>query len=143
MKEKTASRSDRIAIEPDMHPLYEQLSKGVDPEEVPFAELKDVFMMAACLGYARGKRKPLSGRRDIIRWETFSRDTDVPVLYAMAIANENDVQVLDQGFDFLTIIEEYANAGIHALQAKLLQQRGKPLWNLVDLIQGEIKEQTK
>lgn len=138
MKEKTTSRSDRVAIEPDMHVVYEQLSKGADPEDVPFGELKDVFMMAACLGYAKGKRKQLSGRRDIVRWETFSRDTDIPILYAMAIAEQNDVGVLDDGFEFLTIAEEYANAGIHILEAKISRQRGKPLWNLVDLIQSEI-----
>lgn len=140
MKDKQTSRSDRIAIEPDMHSLYEQLSKGSDPEEVPFAELKDVFMLAASLGYARGRRKSLSGRRDIVRWESLSRDTDVPILYAIAIAHENDVEVLAQGYDFLTIAEEYANTGIHILNSKIKGLRGKPLWNIIDLIQTEIQK---
>lgn len=140
MKDKNASRSDRVAVESNMHAVYEKLSKGTDPEEVPFAELKDVFMMAACLGYAKGKRKPLATRTYIIRGETLSKDTDIPVLHALAIAAQGDVDILAEGFDFLTIAEEYANAGIHILQGKLSEQRGKPLWNLIDLIQGEIND---
>jgi len=36
--------------------------------------------------------------------------------------------------DILTIAEEYAHAGIYDLKAHLLDERGQPLWNLVDLI---------
>jgi dnd system-associated protein 4 len=142
MKEKSSSRSDRVAVEPELHEIYKKLSEGSDPEDTPFGELKDVFMMATCLGYAKGKRKPLSGKRDIIRWETFSRDIDVPVLYALAIAETGDVEILDEGFEFLTIAEEYANSGIHILNDRILNQRGRPLWNLVDLVRGEIGKST-
>src|SRR6185436_16316406 len=135
MKEKPTSRSDRVAIDPAMHETYKILSEGTDPEDVPFEELKDVFMMATCLGYSKGKRRPLSkGRRDVVRWETFSGDTDVPILYALAIAETGDVKILDDGFEFLTIAEEYANEGIHILNDEIRKQRGRPLWNLVDLV---------
>ena len=136
MKEKTPTRSDRVAVDPETHEIYKRLSEGTDPEDVPFGELKDVFLMAACLGYAHGKRKPLaSGRRDIIRWETFSQQADVPVLFALAIAESGDVEILDQRFEFLTIAEEYANTGIHLIAEHVLNRRGRPLWNLVDLVQ--------
>jgi dnd system-associated protein 4 len=132
------SRDDRIAIDPEMHEIFKGLSDGTDPEEVPFGQLKDVFLMAACLGYARKKRRPLPVKtRDIIRLETFSQ-SDLPVLYALAIATTGDVDILDQGYGFLTIAEEYANEGIHILKENLLNQRGRPLWNLVDLVRSEI-----
>jgi dnd system-associated protein 4 len=108
MPEQT-SRDDRVAIDPEMHEIFKRLSDGTDPEEVPFGQLKDVFLMAACLGYARKKRRPLPAKtRDIIRLETFSQ-SDLPVLYALAIATTGDVEILDQGYAFLTIAEEYAN----------------------------------
>jgi dnd system-associated protein 4 len=133
------SRDDRVAIDPAMHEIFKQLSDGADPEEVPFGQLKDVFLMAACLGYARKKRRPLPTKtRDIIRLETFSQ-SDLPVLYALAIATTGDVDILDQGYEFLTIAEEYANEGIHILQENLLNQRGRPLWNLVDLVRHEVQ----
>lgn len=137
--EKSTGRSDRAAIDPSMHDLYKQLSEGADPVEAPFGELKEVFLMAAALGYAKGKKRPLaSGRREIVRWETFSRDRDVPFLYSLAIAETGDVKILEEGFEFLTIAEEYANEGIHIMSDRTLNQRGKPLWNLVDLVRKEI-----
>lgn len=129
--------SDRVFIDPEMHKTYKELSEGTDPEDVPFGELKDVFMMAACLGFANGKRRPLSSRRDILLWERLSPQTDVPVLYAIAIAETGDVEILNQGYEFLTIAEEYANEGIHILRDRIFSQRGRPLWNLVDLIRNE------
>ncbi len=93
--------------------------------------------MAACLGYAGKKRRPLPPKtRDIIRLESLSQ-SDVPLLYALAIAETSDVEILERGYEFLTIAEEYANAGIHILKDRLLGQRGRPLWNLVDLIRNE------
>lgn len=135
-----SSRDDRVAIDPSMHDIYKNLSDGVDPEQAPFGELKEVFLMAACLGYAKKKKRPLPTKtRDIIRFETFSQ-TDLPILYALAIADTDDVEILDRGYEFLTVAEEYANEGIHVLNEKLLGERGRPLWNLVDLIRNEIGE---
>ena len=34
----------------------------------------------------------------------------------------------------LTIAEEYAQAGIHLLRDQLLDQSGRPLWQLVSLL---------
>lgn len=133
-----SSRDDRVAIDPSMHEIYKLLSDGNDPEDVPFGELKDVFLMSACFGYAKKKRRPLPIKtRDIIRLETFSQ-TDLTILYALAIADTDDVEILDRGYEFLTVAEEYANEGIHILSDKLLSQRGRPLWNLVDLVRSEI-----
>jgi dnd system-associated protein 4 len=130
------ARSDRAAVEPEMWKFYKELSEGNDVETVPFKVLKDIFMLAVCLGFSMKKRRPLSeGRQAIIRFETFAQSTDVPVLHAIAIADTGDVEILDQGFEFLTIAEEYANEGIRFLTEKLLDQRGLPLWNLVELIQ--------
>lgn len=138
MKPKTASRSDRIAIEAKLHDTYKELSSGTDPEFAPFEELKDVFLIAACLGFEIGKRRPLSSdRRDIVRWETLSPETDVPVLYALAIAATGTVDVLDDRGKVLTIAEEYANEGIHLLVGNIVNQNVRPLWKLIEMIRAE------
>lgn len=138
MKPKAAIRSDRIAIEAQLHETYKELSSGSDVESTPFEELKDVFLIAACLGFRSGKRRPLSSdRRDIIRWETLSPETDVPVLYALAIAATGRVEVLDDIGEVLTIAEEYANEGVHLLIGNFSSQKVRPLWQLVEMLRAE------
>lgn len=138
MKPKAPSRSDRIAIEAKLHDTYKDLSSGTDPEFAPFEELKDVFLMAACLGFRSGRRRPLSSdRRDIVRWETLSPETDVPVLYALATAATGTVEALDDIGEVLTIAEEYANEGIHLLLGNISNQKVRPLWKVVEMIRAE------
>lgn len=138
MNRRAPSRSDRIAIEEQLHDIYRQLSSGSDPEFAPFEELKDVFLMAACLGFQRGKRRELSSeRRDVVRWETLSQETDVPVLHAIALADAGAVDVLQDRGEVLTIAEEYANEGIHQLVANIMDHEVRPLWQLVEMIRTE------
>lgn len=92
-------------------------------------------MWAASLGYQRGERKPIRGKRTtIFRWAQFSPQTDIPLIKAMAIADSGDVDVLMSQEDVLTAMEEYANAGIIALESRLSNANDQNLWNLVDLL---------
>jgi len=63
------TRRDSVHIEPKHHELYSQLSTG---NEAPFKTMKDLFMLAASVGFARGRRVPLSGQREVFRWPVFS-----------------------------------------------------------------------
>ncbi len=135
MTEPAISR-DTVAIDEAVHEVYQKLTEGNDPVDVPFRTMKDVFMWAASLGYQRGERRPLTGKRvTIFRWAQFSPQTDIPLLKALAIADSGDVNVLLKQDDILTIAEEYANAGIHELRTRVLDEFGQPLWNLVELSQ--------
>jgi len=134
MNDTTVSR-DTVAIDEAVHEIYKQLTEENDPINVPFRTMKDVFMWAVNLGFQRGERKPLTGKRlTIFRWAQFSPQTDIPLLKAFAIATTGDVNVLLNQSEILTVAEEYANAGIHELQASVLDEYGQPLWNLVDSI---------
>ncbi len=125
---------DTIAVADAVHDIYKQLTEGNDPVNVPFKTMKDVFMWAACLGYQRGERRPLTGKRvSIFRWAQFSSQIDIPLLKAFAIADTNDVDVLLNRDELLEIAEEYANAGIHVLRADVLGGFGQPLWNLTSI----------
>lgn len=135
MTEPDTSR-DTVAIDESVHEIYKQLTEGSDPVSVPFRTMKDVFMWAAFIGYRKGDRRPLTGKRiTIFRWAQFIEQLDIPLLKALAIADQGDVKVILSQNEILTIAEEYANAGIHELRASLLDEPGQPLWNLVRMAQ--------
>ena len=132
----SATSRDTVAIDESVHEIYKQLTEGSDPVSVPFRTMKDVFMWAAVLGYRKGERRPLVGKRIIIfRWAQFIEQVDIPILKALAIADQGDVKVMVNHTEILTIAEEYANAGIHELRASVMDEPGQPLWNLVRITQ--------
>jgi dnd system-associated protein 4 len=133
MSEASTSRSDRVSIDEAVMDIYRELTESSSIEQAPFRTLKDVFMLAVVLGYRRGSRRPTpSSSRHTIRKEVFS-DNDYHLLKAIAIATTGDVEVLMSSGDILTIAEEYAQVGIHDVQTELINQPGRPLWNLVSL----------
>ena len=134
MAEQERQRSDRVNIAASAIPIYKELTENQSPEDSPFKTMKDVFMWAACLGYQRGDRQELpSGEKSSIRREVFT-ESDFAVLKAIALASTGGVEVLTQTGDILTLAEEYAQAGIYDLKAQLLDQGGRPLWNLLELV---------
>jgi dnd system-associated protein 4 len=134
MSDSVISR-DTVVIDKSVHDLYKQLTEGNDPVGVPFRTMKDVFLWAAALGFKKGERRELTGKREtIFRWAQFSPQTDLPLLKALAIAKTGDVEVLARQEEILTIAEEYANAGIHELRTQVLQETGQPLWSLISVL---------
>jgi dnd system-associated protein 4 len=139
MSDMDSSRSDRINIDESVIEIYDSLrtetiKNAVDIEEAPFVTNKDIFMYAVCLGYQNGVRKKLpSGKKSTIRREVFT-ENDLAILEAIAIADIGDVKVLANWGEILTISEEYAHTGILRLKELLLDQGGRPLWNLRDMI---------
>lgn len=131
MTETTDAR-DTVAIDEGVHDIYKQLTEGNDIVNAPFRTMKDVFMWAAVSGYRNGERRPITGKKvTIFRWAQFSSQIDTPLLKALAIANNGNVDVLISQDEILIIAEEYANAGIHELRASMLDEYGQPLWNLI------------
>lgn len=122
---------DTVTIDESVHYIYKELTDGTDPVTVPFKTMKDVFMWAASLGYKRGERRPIAGKKlTIFRWAQFSSQTDIPVVKAISLADGDDINVLLSQEEILTVVEEYANAGIHDLRSRLFDEHGQPLWNL-------------
>jgi dnd system-associated protein 4 len=133
---ETSSRaSGRVSIDASLHEFYKELSEGNDPEKVPFRTMKDVFMLAACLGYRRGQARAIGGaKRQIFHWAQFSEQIDTPILKAIAIAVTGDVQILADQERIVQIAEEYANAGIQEIRAQLTEQATLPLWSLIGIV---------
>jgi len=137
MSETTTRGSGRVSIDSSLHDLYKQLSEGSNLENAPFRMMKDVFMLAVCLGYRRNQYKPIEGsKRQIFHWAQFSEQIDVPILKAVAIARTGDIQVLGDPDQIIEIAEAYANAGIQELKSQVVDQVGQPLWSLVELVRS-------
>ena len=126
---------DTVGIEKSVHEIYKQLTEGNSPTDNPFKSMKDVFMWAVVVGYQSGERRPIEGKREVIfRWAQLTPQTDRPLVKAMAIATGEEFDSLLDRDSLITVVEEYANAGIRELNQALMEQSGQPLWNLVDLI---------
>lgn len=135
MMTETTDARDTVTIDEGVHDIYKQLTEGNDIVNAPFRTMKDIFMWAAVLGYRNGERRSITGKKlTIFRWAQFSSQTDVPLLKALAIADDGNVDVLVSQSEILTIAEEYANAGIHELRMNVLDEYGQPLWNLIDTL---------
>lgn len=135
MADTTVTRTDRVYIDETVSEIYQQLKSKPQsqPDEAPFDTFKDIFMLAVCLGFQTKRRVRTIKQGSEIRLSVFTED-DIAILKAIAIAETSDVQILTQFGNILGIAEEYANAGIHEVKRHLLDERGRPLWNLVNLV---------
>jgi dnd system-associated protein 4 len=121
---------DTVTIDESVHYIYKQLTDGTDSVTVPFKTMKDVFLWAASLGYKRGERRPISGKKlTIFRWAQFSSQTDIPIIKSISLSD--DINVLLNQDEMLNVAEEYANVGIHELRSNIYDEHGQPLFNLI------------
>lgn len=133
MMDIPASR-DTVTIDESVHHIYKELTDGTDPVTVPFKTMKDVFLWAAALGYKRGERRPIAGKKlTIFRWAQFSAQSDIPLVKAISLADGNDINVLLSQDEMLNVVEEFANVGIHELRTRVVAEFGQPLTNLIKI----------
>lgn len=132
---ETTTRTDRVYIDESVSDIYQQLKSGpnTQPEDAPFETFKDIFMLAASLGFRNGRRVPTTKSGSEIRLSVFTED-DIAILKAIAIAETGDVEILSRFGEILSIAEEYANAGSYEVKGYLMDEGGRPLWNLVNLL---------
>ncbi len=130
-----------IYVEKKVHPIYEELTSrsSKKAEDHPFATMKDLFMMAACVGAQQGRFVELGSSRDIFSGEFFDPKTEIPVLAALAYHRTKDIEVLSDPKKVVEIAQGWANGGIHIVRAELLERPGRcPLYNLVDMLLSEV-----
>ena len=137
-------QSDRIRIDASHHSIYKVLTKESENEDrealLPFESMKNLFMLATFIGYQEGKRVPLGKHQGIFAWSQFSKDEDVPLLRALALAETGNVEVLTDQREILHIAEEYANAGIVVIQEKIEAMRDNRIMHLVSLLGARIPD---
>lgn len=143
MTQKTeATKRERIRVEKTQIDRYRELAgigaiiskkRATGPDMVPFRGLKDVFMLAFCLGYQMKKRTELKSREDLIYVNYLNDHTDMTALYGVAISETKGVDVLNDLNEVCTIAEEYASTGFEELDRRI-RGKGRPTDNLVGLL---------
>lgn len=125
----------RIRRNREQENIYKALTEG---ETAVFETYKDVFMMAACVGFSMRSRVSFERSAEPIAMSVFSGNNDLPIINAIAFQETGDVGVLlgdEEAFDKkLTIVEEYANGGLDLLRHKVLEIAGDPLDNLISFL---------
>lgn len=126
----------RVYIDKDKHDIYERLVKrGSDNlDHFPFQTMKDLFMLAACLGAKNNSHEPLQSSKDIFSSDVFDEKTDIPMMSALAYQKEQNLSILTDGRKILDVVQGYANGGIHYVVQEVIKNPGKPLNNLISLI---------
>lgn len=126
----------RIYIDKDKHETYEKLVKrgSENPDHYPFQTMKDLFMLAACMGYKHNAFEEIAASKDIFSSDVFEEKVDVPVLIAIAFGKEKNLLNLLDNRKVLDIAQGYANGGIGYVVEEIVNNPGKPLDNLVDMI---------
>lgn len=98
--------------------LRELVSKGS-----PFSELRDALFFAAVLGWREGRRVPLSGRGEAIRWDVMNNRLGTEVVMDMiAVAtNPEEKELLSEAraAERVAILEEFANGGLEVLKERI------------------------
>lgn len=80
---------------------------------------KDLFMMAVVFGYKSGKKRELKSKDKTesgFTRERYLSDNDNCILKAIAIKQENKVDVIRDIQHVYSIAEEYANEGVYHLK---------------------------
>ena len=123
--------------EKSAHPIYEELvsRSRKKADDFPFTTMKDLFLIAACIGAHHDLYKEPANKRDIFSGEQFREKIDLPVLAALAYQKKQDIEILSNPREIIDIAQCYANEGIHILREELLVNPGlSPLYNLVELV---------
>lgn len=130
---------DRFYVQKDKHHLFQRLSQG---DEAPFKTMKDVWVLAAAMGVHVGRRAQLrGGTQHVGFWHYLSTQEDIPVLQAIAVADEGDVTVLGDRSKVIKIAEEYANGGIDLLIDATRADRDSTLISLASLVVKEADQE--
>jgi dnd system-associated protein 4 len=126
----------KVYIDKDKHSLYEKLVKrGADnPDYFPFQTMKDLFMLAACLGVKYGAYEPLASSKDIFSSDVFDEKADYPVMAVIAYKKERNIAILTDERKILEVVQGYANGGISYVVEEIVNNPGTPLNNLIALV---------
>jgi dnd system-associated protein 4 len=95
-----------------------------------FPTIKALQCFAAVLGFSDSQRKPLErNKTENIEWHTFENGNLTDYIYLIALAEENDVNILKSDIEHLIpdvtsenmiqIFEEYANRGLEIITSWL------------------------
>ena len=100
-----------------------------DTDRRLFPTIRELLCFAALLGFSEGRRVPLDRAQGIedISYQQFERGDAENLIYLIALASEQDTDVLREGNEgqCAEIFEEYANGGLAIIKDSLLRAGGE------------------
>lgn len=126
---------DFVHVDESYHPLYVTLREARDEEKYPpFKGMKNLFMLAAFIGYLLEKWVPLGTNSRNIFARTVFKEDDMSLLRALALAKTGNPEVLTNEKEIQRIAEGYANGGITMIKVQVEDAPGDRVENLVNLL---------
>lgn len=117
---------DRVYIDQKYHPVYQRFKAD------GMGQMWNLVLLAAAVGFQQGSRKPLSpGAKEILSLSQVSDHEFLMFIRALAIAETKDTKVLLDKGEMLTILEDYANAGMDTVSQHLFRS-GDAVKNLIE-----------
>lgn len=115
----------RIGVTPAQLKLLEELTSPVPGQNFALFDTKQkALMFAASLGMHLKRRIPLASRDQgtAIRFDIFEKALDDGYAYCIAVADTAGLNILGTAHEeeFGRLLEEYANAGLAELQARVI-----------------------
>ena len=112
---------DRVYVDKEQYDrMHELTSKASEAErEVPFKSLKEVLMAAGMLGYKLGEKADLKEKKEIIFTRYLDSQLDMPLVCCLAIADQQNVEVINDKKKVLTIFESYIKGGFDYLYERI------------------------
>lgn len=140
MTNKIDLRGLRISIDERVHAIYEDLvsRSSESVEDRPFLTMKDVFIVATCLGSKYGQYKELERSRQVFNGDLFDPDLEVPILCAIAYNKNKNLDDLYDNEKIIRHCQNYANGGVYVLQEKIESASGLgKLYRIIDIFRSD------
>lgn len=126
---------DYVYIDESQHSLYVALRESREEEKhPPFTGMKNLFMLAAFIGYLQEKWVPLGTNPRNIFARTVFKEDDLSLLRALALVKTGNPEVLTNEKEIQSIAEGYANGGIILIKEQVEDAPGNRVENLVNLL---------
>jgi dnd system-associated protein 4 len=108
---------DKVYVEKaQFEKMHELVSKAAEGErDVPFKSLKEVLMASAMLGYKLGEKEDVKERKEIIFTRYLDSQFELPLICCLAIADDNNVDVITDKKKVISIFEKYIKGGFDHL----------------------------
>ncbi|MGF1694788.1 DNA phosphorothioation-associated protein 4 [Vibrio lamellibrachiae] len=88
-------------------------------KEKIFSSNKNALVFAASLGFKKQQRRSFDETSEPIMLRIFDDNTDIPFIYALALAETDDISMMTKAKfkEAVKIFEEYANGGLSYIKS--------------------------
>ena len=129
--------TDRFYVDEEYLDFFRDFSRkhGLSSKNINY---KDLFIFLASLGYSERLRIPLQSRCSLFRTDTLN-SRDECILYAIAIADMEDAEIVKNDKEVSIICEEYANGGLSILKDLNADAFDKRFLGIRRIIENSVK----